>query len=163
MCEAAGYADRTITVPPATDALALFIAGFVAAEGTFTRSGPRPGFTFAVGLGASDAGTCTELHGYFGVGTIHTFPRRKSNYDDEVTYQVRALGDLIHVVVPFMDEHLPPSYKRQQYEVWRAALMDYWHHGARQPGRRPCTIDGCDRPQRAKGLCRHHYFEEYRR
>jgi hypothetical protein len=150
-------------VSPATDALAEFIAGFVAAEGTFGRSGTPPTFRFAIGLGASDSDSCRQLQRYFGVGTIHTSPRRKSHYDDEVTYQVRALRDLIDLVVPFMDEHLPPSYKREQYEVWRAALLDYWQHGARQKGRRPCTIDGCDRPQRAKGLCRHHYFKEYRR
>ena len=29
------------------------------------------------------------------------------------------------VVVPFMDEHLPASYKRTQYEAWRAELVAY--------------------------------------
>ena len=23
--------------------------------------------------------------------------------------------------------------------------------------RAPCTVDGCDEPSRAKGLCKHHY------
>jgi hypothetical protein len=150
-------------VSPATDGLAEFIAGFIAAEGTFVRSGTPPTFTFAVALGATDAATCEKIHGYFGVGAVRTYPRRKAHYDDEVLYNVRAMRDLIEVILPFMDEHLPPSYKRDQYEVWRAALVDYWQHGARQRGRRPCIIEGCDRPQRAKDLCRHHYFEEYRR
>jgi hypothetical protein len=71
------------------------------------------------------------------------------------------LTDHVEVIVPFMDQHLPPSHKREQYLAWRAQLLDYWDNHARR--RRPCTIDGCDRPQRAKGLCRHHYFVEYRR
>lgn len=149
-------------MPRATDELADFIAGFVAAEGTFIASGTPPTFTFAVALGASDKDSCAMTHEYFGVGTIHSYPRRKPHYDDEVIYRVRALRDLIEVVVPFMDEHLPPSYKREQYLIWRAALLDYWQHGARKPGRRPCLVEGCERPQRAKGVCRHHYYQAYR-
>jgi hypothetical protein len=140
-------------VPPATEDWAAYIAGFVAAEGTFVRCGTPPTFTFAVALGATDADTCEMMHEYFGVGAVRAYPRRKAHYDDEVCFSVRALRDLVGVIVPFMDEHLPPSYKREQYEVWRAALLDYWQHGMRR--RRPCTISGCDRPQRAKGLCRH--------
>ena len=58
-------------------------------------------------------------------------------------------------------EHLPPSYKRTQYEAWRAELLRYWEVDARR--RRPCAVDGCDEPLRAKGLCRHHYYETYGR
>jgi hypothetical protein len=58
-----------------------------------------------------------------------------------------------------MDEHLPDSHKRTQYLVWRAQLLDYWEHRARR--RRPCTVAGCEQPQRAKGVCRHHYYERY--
>lgn len=130
------------------------LAAFVAAEGTFLASDRR--FAFAVGLGATDTPTCELLAGWFGVGTIQHSARRKPHYDDEVTFIVQRMRDLVEVVVPFMDEHLPPSYKRQQYEVWRAHLLDYWQSGTRR--RRPCTIDGCDEPQRAKGVCRRHYY-----
>jgi hypothetical protein len=101
------------------------------------------------------------LHGFFGCGRTMWRRRRRAHYDDEVTFVVRRLRDLVEVVVPFMDEHLPPSYKRQQYLVWRALLLEYWDHGARR--RRPCTEPGCETPQRAKGLCRRHYYEAYRR
>jgi hypothetical protein len=74
---------------------------------------------------------------------------------------VRALPDLVEVIVPFMDEHLAPSYKRIQYEAWRPALLGYWEHRAKRV--RACTVADCDRPHRAKGLCRAHYFEAYRR
>jgi hypothetical protein len=150
-------------VQPATDRVAGWIAGFVAGEGTFTRSGQPPVFTFAVGLGASDAGMCDTMKTFFGVGSVRHYPRRKAHYDDEVCYAVRALRDLAEVIVPFMDEHLPPSYKRRQYEAWREQLLDFEANGARQRGRRACEADGCVAPQRAKGLCRHHYFQEYRR
>ena len=130
----------------------------MAAEGTFL-SGSR--YAFAVGLGAADASSCEFLADVFGAGRVSLSPRRQPHYDDEVTFRVDRLSDLIDVVIPFMDEHLPPSYKREQYEAWRAELLDYWAHAAKR--RRPCTVDGCEQLRRAKGLCRHHYFVAFRR
>lgn len=161
-CVAEDCVGPTTTVSPATEDLASFIAGFVVAEGTFIKCGSPPTFTFAVCLGGADAETCRRIHSLLRVGAVRSYPRRKAHYDDEVAYSVRALRELLEVIVPFMDEHLPPSYKRQQYEIWRAALLDYWHNGARQRGRRPCMVEGCERPQRAKGVCRHHYYQAYR-
>jgi len=132
------------------------IGGFVAAEGTFaaTQTGATRAFTFAVGLGAADTSGCLWLHDRFDCGTLHRYDRRRPHYDDEVRFQVRKLRDLVEIVVPFMDEHLPPSYKREQYLVWRAALVDYWEHDARR--RRPCTVEGCDGPAVAHGRCHTH-------
>ena len=158
--EAGASAGPITTVPPATD-VASFVGGFVAAEGSFTISGEPSSFTFAIGLGALDRGMCQLVQELLGVGHITEFARRKAHYDDEAAIVVRALPELIDVVVPFMDEHLPPSYKRLQYEAWRTALLEYWEHHAKRV--RPCTIEGCDRPRRAKGLCRSHYYDAYRR
>ncbi len=157
----AGCAEPTTTVPPATDGIAAFIGGFVAAEGNFRVVGARPRFTFAVGLGAKDSGTCEALYAFFGVGSIHRRARRREHYDDEVTFQVQGRRDLVEVVVPFMDEHLPPSHKREQYLRWRHELVSYWETNARR--RRPCKVEACCAPSRAFGLCRHHYFLEFRR
>jgi hypothetical protein len=143
-------------VQPAGD-LAAFLAGFVAGEGCFTRSHNR--FVFSIGLGSSDADLCRSLPGRLGVGNVHVSPRRQPHYEDEITFQVSALRDLIEVIVPFMDEHLPPSFKREQYLAWRADLIEYWETKAKR--RRTCTVDGCDEPQRAKKVCRHHYYERY--
>jgi hypothetical protein len=145
-------------VRPATDSRAGFIGGFVAAEGTFTGGAfsNQVVFRFAVGLGATDAGMCEFMLEFFGVGHIWTSPRRKAHYDDEVTYAVQSQSDLIEVIVPFMDEHLPDSYKRLQYLDWRERLVDYWEHRARR--RRPCSVEGCDAPRRAHGYCRHHLW-----
>jgi len=151
-------ADRITTVPPAGD-LAAFVAGFVCAEGCFTGGDDR--FRFAVGLGATDAASCHLVREFFGVGHVYEHPRRKEHYDDEVTYVVQPLRELLEVIVPFMDEHLAPSYKRTQYEAWRAELLDYWETRAKR--RRSCSRDDCDRPNRARGLCRRHYYEAFGR
>jgi hypothetical protein len=142
-------------VQPATE-FAQFIGGFVAGEGSFVVTGLPPTFTFAVGVSAADAALCERMQQFFGCGTLVRFPKRKPHYHDEVRYQVRSLPDLVGVIVPFMDDHLPASYKRTQYEVWRAALLDYWETEAKR--RRPCVIPGCSETARALGRCRRHYY-----
>ena len=112
---------------------------------------------FAVTLGAADQVSIDTLRAFFGVGHTYWYPRRKPHYDDEVVFTVQSLRELVEVIVPFMDEHLPPCHKRTQYEVWRADLVDYWEHHAKR--KRSCIIDGCERVRRAKGLCRQHYFD----
>jgi hypothetical protein len=143
-------------VSPVGD-LAAHLGGLVAAEGTFVHCCDH--FAFAVGLGATDATSCETLADWFGIGRLQRSPRRKPHYDDEVTFRVDRLSDLVDVIVPFMDEHLPASYKRQQFEEWRAELLDYWEHKAKR--RRSCTVEGCGSLQRARGLCRHHYYATY--
>ncbi len=140
-------------MPPATESPARFIAGFVVAEGCFTRSGRS--FHFAVAVGAADGAVCHELLRFFDVGSISSSRRRRAHYDDELTYHVQAMPDLVDVVVPFMDAHLPASHKRIQYLAWRAALLDYWERDARRI--RPCAFAGCEEPRKIRGLCRPHF------
>jgi hypothetical protein len=143
-------------VPPATEALASFIGGFVAAEGTFVQTGPRPRFRFAVALGAIDNATCWTLRAYFGCGSVVGSPHRKPHYDDECAFIIQGIRDHLRVTIPFMDEHLPASYKREQYLAWRDRLLEHWEHDAKRV--RPCAAAGCDEPRRAHGLCRHHLY-----
>ena len=107
--------------------LAEFIGGFVAAEGTFTGAtvGTQRRFTFAIALGATDRKLCEALPAFFDYGATRWSPRRRPHYDDEVTYRAQAIPDLVTRIVPFMDLWLPISYKRRQYEVWRADLVAY--------------------------------------
>jgi hypothetical protein len=103
---------------------------------------------------------CEVLRAFLGVGSVVSSPRHKPHHDDEVCYTVQRTRDLAEVIVPFMDAHLPASYKRTQYEAWRAAVVDQWRaRGAN----RSCTVDGCDEPRRAMGLCRAHYYVAYDR
>jgi hypothetical protein len=143
-------------VRPATEDAADFIGGFVAGEGTFVCSGTPPRFTFAVGLGATDTATCLRLRSYFACGNVFSYARRKPHYDDECTFSIQSIRDHLRVTIPFMDAHLPVSYKREQYRAWRDRLIEYWEHDAKRV--RPCTVDGCDEPRRAHGLCRHHLY-----
>ena len=121
---------------PDIERLVAFLAGFVAAEGCFSTSGQRR-FTFEVGLGAADEGMCLALQALLGVGRIYRAPRRRPHYDDEVQLSVQSVRDLVEVVVPFMDAHLPESHKRRQYLAWRARLLDHWEHRARRARSEP--------------------------
>jgi len=138
---------------------AAFIGGFVAAEGTFTSTGRR--FRFAVALAHQDHETCQRLSRWFGVGRIYHSARRSPQHADAVVYQVQSLTDLVAVIVPFMEEHLPASHKRDQFEAWSRELLSYVETRARRRG--TCGVSSCSRPHRAKGLCRQHYFTRFRR
>jgi hypothetical protein len=158
---AAASADGTTTVRPATEQ-AAHIAGFIAGEGCFTgtRTGSRKRrFAFTVGLGSTDATMCWDLLAFFGVGHVYSYPPRKQGYDGETTYSVGSIVDLVEVIVPFMDEHLPHSCKRTQYLAWRGDLLAYWEATARRP--KSCVVPGCTRNRRARGLCRQHFYERY--
>jgi hypothetical protein len=115
----------TTTGSPATD-LADFLGGFVAAEGCFSRTRNTTRFRFAVALAAADAAMCGCLRLFLGCGSVHQYRRRREHYDDEVVFAVQGLRDLIEIVVPFMDAHLPPSFKREQYLTWRGELLEAW-------------------------------------
>lgn len=136
--------------------MARFIAGFVAGEGCFTGQGDGTRFTFEVGLGSLDRDMCERLRDFLAAGHVYDSARREQHHDDQSVFMVQSLRELLDVVVPFMDAHLPPSYKREQYLDWRERLFDYWEHRAKRV--RPCTVEGCDKPRRAHGLCRQHLY-----
>jgi len=94
-------------VQPDTDALAAFLGGFVAAEGCFSGTAKGNRFILEVSLGASDRAMCEIVADFLGVGHIYDSSRRQAHYDDEAAYQIQSLRDLVEVVVPFMDDHLP--------------------------------------------------------
>jgi hypothetical protein len=145
--------------PQGAERFAAFIAGFTVAEGTFVASGARR-FAFAIAVAADDDLLCEQIRDFLGVGRVYRSRRRQAHYHDETAYRVQSLKHLVEFIVPFMDEHLPRSYKREQYIEWRTRLMDYWANRARR--RHECAEDGCAMPVRAKGLCRRHYYRAYR-
>lgn len=138
---------------------ARFFAGFVAAEGSFNRSGRK--FRFAISVADIDHDMCQMGRNLLGVGRVYVYPRRQEHFHDEATFVVQAVGELVGHVVPFMDAYLPQSKKRAQYLRWKGDLLEFWQHEMKR--RRGCTIEGCSVPQRGKGVCRRHYFQIYRR
>jgi LAGLIDADG endonuclease len=154
--EAEACAGAITTVQRAISAFAYFLAGFAAGEGCFSGTSNGNRFIFEVGLGASDRQMCELFRFLLGIGHLYDSPRRQADYDDESSFRTQALRELLDVVVPFMDAHLPPSYKRKQYLAWRERLLDYWEHRAKRV--RPCTVEGCEKPRRAHGLCRQHLY-----
>lgn len=149
----------TTTARPATE-IAAFLGGFIAAEGCFHLPPTKGGrFSFTVSLGGIDQAMIDLLHDFFGCGFTTWSPRRRPHYDDEVTFTVKKLRDLVEMVVPFMDEHLPFSYKHHQYLVWRTVLLRYWTEEAV----RTCGVPGCGRTRRGEGLCGGHRYEVYGR
>jgi hypothetical protein len=146
-------------VKPDTEAIAAFLAGFVAGEGCFWGASDGTRFVFELGLGATDRGMCEAMREFLGTGCVYEYAPRKQHYDGEAQYRLGSHKLLIETLLPFMDEHLPPSYKREQYLEWRARLLDYWEHKAKRV--RPCTVEGCEEPRRAHGLCRHHLYEMF--
>ena len=119
---AARSVAATTTVPPATEAVAAFIGGFVAAEGTLRlHRDRRPRFRFAVGLGRDGQRDVSRTsHAFFGCGSVCRLRRGASRTTTtSAPSSSRALRDHLAVTIPFMDEHLPVSYKREQYLAWR--------------------------------------------
>jgi len=135
-CAGEACAAATTTVRPDTEATAEFLGGFIAAEGCFSTSGERR-FVFQVGLGSVDEAMCLGMQSFLGAGRIYRSARRRPHYDDEVHYSVQSTEELVELVVPFMDAHLPESHKRDQYLEWRARLLDHWEHRARRAASAP--------------------------
>ena len=100
-----------------------FVGGFVAAEGTFVAAPDDRRFAFTIGLAVTDADLCDRLQTFFGAGHVYRYPRRRPHHDDVVIFTVQSRRELLSSIVPFLDDHLPVSNKRRQYERWRARLL----------------------------------------
>ena len=121
--------------------VAAFHVGFSAAEGCFTGNGrdvPLPRRPNAW-RGCAILAVTSRF-----VAATEAALRRRGAVHGAV-----GARELVEVVVPFMDAHLPPSHKRTQYLEWRARLLDHWEHRARGG---PCSVTGCGE-SRAKRPC----------
>ncbi len=143
--------------------------GLVAGEGSFIvtrKSTPyadgvvRPRFVFCITMADRDELSIRALHNYLGSGSIGFAAPRKPGYERTVSLTINSLRQHHAVTIPFADSFLLPSSKRRQYEQWKSALLA---HEAAYPNRwgkgpSPCSVEGCDRPVRGRGLCRSHYY-----
>jgi hypothetical protein len=136
---------------------AAFLGGFIAGEGCFSvRDGGRR-FVFSVEVAARDAQILETLRDFLGAGSItHSAPRREG-WQPEAALEVTGRRQNLERTVPFMLRWLPESHKREQFATWHALLVESVEKRPfRTAGR--CSVTGCERPIRGRGLCRHHYY-----
>jgi hypothetical protein len=146
------------------------LAGLVAGEGCFTvgqlaprvDGSPRRRFRFMLTMADRDVAIVEALRRFIGVGSITHRPPPRPNHQPTVTYAISGRKSLREALVPFCDRYLLTSYKRTQYLRWREEFTAYEQHfpsnwGA---GPSPCSVPGCDKPVRGRGLCRAHYYRE---
>ena len=148
---------------------AYMLAGFVAGEGSFivtTRQPPfkdgtpRLRFVFQVTVAARDRPLLEQLRALLGFGSIRDIAPRNPAHQPLSELQIASRRAHFTMTIPWADMHLLPCAKRRQYELWRDALYSYDKLRPTRfgKGRSPCSVEGCDRPVRGRGLCRSHYY-----
>jgi hypothetical protein len=147
-----------------------FLAGVIAGEGCFlvgsldarVDGSPRLRFRFSMQMADRDEAILEALRRSIGVGSISHEPPRHLNCQPTATYSVSGRKGLREALIPFCDRYLLTSHKRTQYLRWREQFTAYEERfpsnwGA---GPSPCSVPGCDKPVRGRGLCRAHYYRE---
>jgi hypothetical protein len=143
------------------------LAGFVAGEGSFVvtpRQPPRKDgtarlrFVFDVTVAARDRPMLEALRAVLGRGCITDQRAARAHWQPTCNFRIASITGHLSATVPWADAHLATSYKRRQYEAWRAELVAYAATHPRKPGRSRCSTPGCTEFVRGRGLCRRHYY-----
>ncbi len=161
-----GSTPREVSEGPVSD---WSLAGFVAGEGSFMVTKQQPGFAdgdprlrfvFAVCVAERDRDLLERLQRRLGFGSICLQRSRRLRWQPTTTLTVNSRRAHRLSVIPFMDRHLLPSAKRDQFDQWVAAMDAYDSEHPTRWGMGPstCRIDGCEKPVRGRGLCRSHYY-----
>jgi hypothetical protein len=101
-----------------------------------------------------------ELRAALGVGAIRDEAPRRAGWQPLSRLEVRSIKAHVEATIPFFDEYLLPCAKRDQFDAWQMAIEDYieQHRVNWGMGRSICSVEGCDRVVRGRGLCRTHYY-----
>ena len=150
--------------PPNPDG--YFLGGLIAGEGCFSITG-RSGaagstvsrFVFSVAMSLRDRPLLERVHRALGVGAIYDQPARRATWQPSACLTISSLISHHRATIPFCDRYLLAGAKRRQYETWRTALLAYDPlRDGRRRRRGTCSVTGCDREVRGRGLCRRHYY-----
>jgi hypothetical protein len=154
------------------DSIGYMLGGLVAGEGSFYVSrrrgrfvadgSERMRFGFGVTMAQRDRSLLGLLHTYLGVGSLRDSDAPRPHWQPTSRLEVASCADHRKVTIPFAEKYLLPCAKRDQFEAWRMAMDEYeaarltktrWGQGPSA-----CSVEGCDRPVRGRGLCRSHYY-----
>lgn len=145
------------------------LGGLVAGEGCFciTRKLPpfadgstRLSFRFQVTMASRDRPLLEALRDHLGYGSIHDTRPQRATWQPTSTFTIGSLTAHHAATIPFSEQYLLPGAKRRQFERWRDAMLAY-ETAKPNPfgrGRAICSVPGCGKFVRGRGLCRSHYY-----
>lgn len=147
----------------------FMLGGLVAGEGCFTTSRrlpsfadgqPRLRFKFSVEMASRDRQLLEQLRDFLGRGSVHDTPARRPNWQPTSTFLIASFVGHHEATIPFGEAYLLDCAKRRQFEKWKEALRRYEDENISRSRRvrSPCSMVGCDKPVRGRGLCRQHYY-----
>ena len=114
-----------------------WVTGFVDGEGCFSlgiigqpdrlnRKGYKTGIQvfheFAVTQGEKSLDALETLRSFFGVGSVYANRRHDNHRENILRYVVRRRADLLHVIIPFFENHPLQTAKRLDFELFAEAV-----------------------------------------
>ncbi|MGI9120398.1 MAG: LAGLIDADG family homing endonuclease [Acidimicrobiales bacterium] len=147
----------------------FFLGGLVAGEGSFivtrklpafANGDPRLRFVFQVTMADRDRRLLEDLQAFLKFGSLYDRTARNGRWLPTASFTINSISAHRAATIPFAERYLLPCAKRDQFELWRAALdaFDAAHPNRYGKGPSPCSKPGCGLPVRGRGLCRSHYY-----
>lgn len=117
-------------------------------------------FRFLLSMATRDRPLLEALRAVLGFGSIRDAAPARPHWQPMSTLTVNSHYAHRVATIPFADAFLLPTAKREQFERWREAFEAYEreHPNPYRRGPSVCTVDGCERRVRGRGLCRRHYY-----
>lgn len=112
-----------------------WLAGFVDGEGNFNcHKDQKGGFVFRINLREDDKEILEEIKRRLGVGDLYyrdikknmnnwDFKYQSKNMQNQWTFAVNSIYDLVNTIVPYFDKYKLRAKKRLQYEEWKGKFV----------------------------------------